>query len=158
MQLVYGDLWGEVGKADLILVTTNSYLNKRGDLVTGRGAAWEAALRYPLLPALLGEQVFSACGHLGEYNVLFVKRGALRSFSDIGTFQVKYHYRHDADPELIGRSVDALLVHIDCPRLTRVAMNYPGVGNGHLDAVQVAPVIAGLPDNVWVYRKLSEYP
>ncbi len=150
---VYGDLWEETGRANLILVTTNSYINKQGNLVMGRGAAREAALRYPSLAWMLGQRVESACGHLGVYHLLL---GLPFGPSEIGAFQVKRHFRDDADPELIGGSVDALIAH--SRRYRRIAMNYPGIGNGHLDVVRVAPVIACLPDNVWVYRKLSERP
>ena len=34
-----GNLWDEIGKADIILVTTNATLNKNKELICGRGAA-----------------------------------------------------------------------------------------------------------------------
>ena len=47
MKLIVSDMWQELGLADVVLITTNQIINARGALVMGRGAALEAATRYP---------------------------------------------------------------------------------------------------------------
>ncbi|MEK6860596.1 MAG: hypothetical protein AABY07_01375 [Nanoarchaeota archaeon] len=47
MILVKGNMWDELGKAELILVTANSNIKKNGALVMGAGAAKEARDRFP---------------------------------------------------------------------------------------------------------------
>ena len=53
MQLITGDLWEEVGKADLLFVTTNGVVTKADELVMGRGCAREAKERLSSLPRTL---------------------------------------------------------------------------------------------------------
>jgi hypothetical protein len=146
-----GDIWQEIGKAGAILVTSNSYVNSAGCLVMGRGAAREAALRWPALPRILGDYIRQFGGHLGEYGVLFVSKNVLETSSDIGVFQVKRHFRDQAYPRLITASVYNLRDYAH--RYERIALNYPGIGNGRLREEDVRPLLEPLPDNVVIYKK-----
>lgn len=154
MHLITGDLWDELGKAALILVSTNAMVNRDGKLVMGRGAAKEAADRFPGLAAAFGAE-------LAERNLVGNVYGLLYNpvplegadLILIGAFQVKYHWRDMADLELIGYSTAQLrrlaLLHPE----KRIAMNFPGISNGRLQRWQVEPIISALPDNVYVYQK-----
>ncbi len=152
-QFAIGDIWQEVGKAGVILVTSNSYVNSFGCLVMGRGAAREAALRWPLLPRILGEYILQFRGHLGEYGVLFVGKNVLETSSDIGVFQVKRHFRDPARPSLITASVYNLRDYAH--RYERIVLNYPGIGNGRLREEDVRSLLEPLPDNVVIYKRMG---
>ena len=157
--VVAGDLWNEVGHADLLLVTSNATLNKACRLVMGRGAAKEAANRYPALPLFLGRQLVDMIlkdppDAFPTYGVMV---SALRDNGTvIGVFQVKYHWSDNADLELI--KVSAGTLRLWAPAFDRIAMNFPGIGNGCLEPKVVWPAISQvLPENVWVYVRPEEY-
>jgi len=153
MEVIIGNLWDEVGRADLILVTTNSYITQDHLLVMGRGAAKEAATRYPTLPRLLGDVILRRFSHLGGYGVIVIG-GMPGGTEAIGAFQVKRHYREKADPQLIGRSAEGLVLHLaKYTYYKRVAMNFPGIGYGGLMEDEVWPHIKDLPDNIFVYKR-----
>jgi hypothetical protein len=152
-QFAGGDIWQEIGKAGVILVTSNSYVNSAGCLVMGKGAAREAALRWPLLPRILGDYILQFSRHLGEYGVMFVGKDVLETTSDIGIFQVKRHFRDMAHPGLITMS--AYMLRDYAHRYERIALNYPGIGNGRLRAEDVRPLLEPLPDSVVVYKKAA---
>lgn len=129
--------------ANVYLFTGNSYIKRNGALVMGRGAALEVRDMYPGIDRQLGQQIT----HLGFYGLLI---GSTMK-PNIGIFQVKYRYNDKAQLELIERSVAAL----DQYALafgTAIHMNYPGVGNGGLLATDVAPLLASLPNNVFLYK------
>lgn len=145
---IVGNLWDEIGTADLLLVTTNSSLRKDGSLVMGRGAAFEAKERYPKLPYALGEGIKS----------LPTKIYGLALWTDIydqgtliGAFQVKYVWQDDALLELIAYSAGFLQgVAWD---YKRIAMNFPGIGNGRLSRPLAEIFLTPLPSHVYVYTK-----
>lgn len=144
----YGDMLGHIVPGDVYLVTTNSYIRKDGALVMGRGAAKQLAMKNPIMPRIFGRICNERCGHLGEYRILTHTNG---SGVCLGAFQVKYHFKDMADIELIKRSVDEL-IEVACTDGRIFHLNYPGIGNGRLDAFDVEPIISRLPDNVNVWR------
>lgn len=165
----HGDMWQALAHVDHFLVTTNSFLRRDGCLVMGRGMALQAVQRYPHLPQLFGEDVRQCCGHLGIYGVILGDsltvegvRGQAGQMvpileSRIGLFQVKTHFAEAAELRLIERSTKELYsLAIDRPK-QRFALNFPGIGNGRLSAMQVIPYIQNLPDNVevWTYQPLD---
>lgn len=139
MQVVHHDMW--TYPADIRIVTTNSYINKLGELVMGRGAALEAKTRYPDLPKMAGKVI----RHMSDYGVLYFP--TLR----IGLFQVKRHWRDDADLSLIHESAFWLHMFAQCVSGT-IVLNYPGIGNGRLPEHEVEREIRDLPDNVIVCK------
>lgn len=148
MKIVRGNLWDTKDK--VIIVTTNSYINAKGRLVMGRGAALECATRHPEIPKLLGEQVDAVCGHLGKY-------GAVAYWMDdklIGAFQVKYHFKWKADLDLIKYSTEKWcgIINDYHNGLSSVSMNFPGIGWGGLNEEDVLPIIEQLPDSVTIWR------
>ena len=112
----------------------------------GRGAAKQLASKFPRLPYELGKRI----EHLSEYNI-----GVLAQTNDeqlsLGAFQVKFHFKEDADLKLIRRSVDELHT-LACEDSRVFHVNFRGIGNGRLDAYKVRPIIDRLPDNVCVWR------
>jgi hypothetical protein len=133
MQVIQGDLWAELGVADLLLVSTNATLNKNGEVVMGRGAAKEAKERFPQLPFDLGMRLRTG-GLAGQkYGVLISDITA--HGTRLGAFQVKYHWQDDADLGLISHSAHAL--RAIAGDYERIAINFPGIGNGRLERSQV---------------------
>ena len=149
---VVGDLWDELPRADVILVTTNATLNARNELVMGRGAALEAKQRFPRLPYWFG-----AC--LIERHVAGKLYGVMGigyhdgSHALLGAFQVKYHWRDAARLEIVAFSAGQLTKI--ATTFSRIALNCPAVGNGRLAAADVLPILEPLPSHVIIYTKES---
>jgi hypothetical protein len=155
MEVVEGDLWSEVGKADLILFTANADLDSKGELVMGRGAALEAKQRWPNLAKALA----AATGGRREYGLVWARGLETGSKTKVGCLQVKRAWRDPADLKLIdwsaGKLAAALEKWLANPdherRSLRVAINYPGIGKGTggLSEEDVRPILekhfAGLP-------------
>jgi hypothetical protein len=152
MEIIQGDMWEEVGKADLILVTTNAAIRKDGALVMGRGAAAQAKEMFPQLPFELGRRLKQSGLIEKEYGITVT--GISTQGTLLGAFQVKYHWRDEADLNLIRFSCRELARYAGpCPR-ERIVVNYPGIGNGRLTRDDVEPILkAGLGklDNVFIY-------
>lgn len=147
MEVVEGDLWSEVGKADLILFTSNADLDSKGELVMGRGAALEAKQRWPHLAKVLAE----ATGGKREYGLAWARGMETGSKTHLGCLQVKRSWRDPADLKLIdwsaGKLAAALSKWLENPehegKEMRVAINYPGIGKGTggLSEEDVAPLL-----------------
>lgn len=153
-------MWDVFGKTDLFLLTTNPIIRKDGAIVMGRGIAKEAAIRFPDLPFTMAirykqnkhEQQY--VDPLNTYNVGFVNRyeGQL-----IGWFMVKDHWKEAAKLEIIEQSVRELIRIANWQNtgnrlLSRIDLNFPGIGNGKLKREDVLPIIQQLPDNVHVWE------
>jgi hypothetical protein len=146
VNIIEGDLWSEEGRADIILVTTNAMSNAKGALVMGRGAALQAANRYPALPFDLSRRIAGRTA----YGVVVVP--PYGNDIQLGAFQVKYHWRETASRELVNLA-STMLRHIALAFPdSRFALNYPGIGNGKLTESEVLPIIKRLPDNVYIYK------
>ena len=139
------DLWKYEGKADLIVISTNSYIKKDGELVMGRGLALQAKNRYPELPRLFGQKI----PHLGVYGLVVVKhQGKL-----FGAFQVKRHFRDRAEIALIENSTRKLRDFLK-ENPVSVVMNFPGIGYGRLrnKVGEIKEILDTLPENVQVFN------
>jgi hypothetical protein len=147
MRLVTGDLWSELGHAGLILVTTNAVVTRSGRLVMGRGAAREARDRFPGLDADLGAVIL---GLPSPYGVALA-RGDYHPVTWLGAFQVKRHWKDRAQLDLIAFSVERLAAITN--RYARIAMNFPGIGNGGLWSEVVLPLLQKLPNHVFIYHR-----
>lgn len=160
MRLRTGNLWdapGEVG-ATLIAVTTNSYVHRIGSnpgpLAMGAGAALEAHERYPQLAQTAGVLLRQVVGFRpGLYGVLPRYGWVVVPEPRIGLFQTKYHYRQNADLELIKFSVARLLDWLDLHPAEVVALNFPGIGYGRLSRERVLPFLELLPERVVIYER-----
>lgn len=142
-----GDMMKHLGKEkEVIVVTTNSFKRKDGGIVMGKGAALQ--LKEELLKQgktieyVVGNQI----EHLGRYGVICFKR------TQVGVFQVKYHFKDSANLNLIRYST-AVLTKIALDNQDKIYhLNFPGIGNGHLSRERVEPILGILPDNVWVWE------
>ena len=117
-----GNLWDF--EADATVITTNGFVKKNGEAVMGRGCAREAATRYPNLPKELGLKIQCDGNHVF---LMPIRRGM-----SLVTFPVKHHWREEADPELIERSLFELVDLADHYNWRQVVMPRPGCGNGRL--------------------------
>lgn len=169
MILRTGDMWTD-SHADVILVTGNATVNAAGRLVMGRGAAAEAAVRFPGCAKVFGGELLKIRQQPPSASLNFklspadlVEMGS-RPYGVLihptqfdpmlGVFQVKNDWAKPAVPKLIYISVDQLsdLAETEWVGM-RIALNFPGIGNGRLRREVVLPLIQGLPDNVSVWEK-----
>jgi len=157
MKVVREDLWADP-KA-MVIVTTNGALRKNGSLVMGRGAALQAAQKFPGLDYTCGRAIkrsHATRDSQGNYIYGFIPvLGLTDTFiPEIhgihGIFQVKAHWSEQASLALIRASTLMLAGYaVGNPNVT-FRMNFPGIGNGQLKQMQVEPIISMLPDNVVV--------
>jgi len=143
MKIVYGDLWDS--DCDIKAVTTNSFVRKDGALVMGRGAALQAARKFPELPFVAGQKLLWKRGHLSCYGWLYLPE------LNLGLFQVKRHWKDDAEPRLIRYATEHLCEFLQRHSAVTVALNFPGIGNGRLNLDLVKPIVDLLPDSVHLY-------
>lgn len=147
MKIIRGqDLFNS--RADVILVTGNSYIKTNGAVVMGRGAARRLKELCPGIDKRFGSTIL----HLGTYGVRITERDWSRRW---GLFQVKYNFSDKANLKLIEYSTDRLY-EMAIPLMRRqveIAMNFPGIGNGRLRYEEVLSVVSRLPDCVSLYIK-----
>jgi hypothetical protein len=158
MQLVKGNLWDEIGKADLILVTANSTLNNCGELVMGAGAALEAKKRWPWMPQRAGAYIRDFATHdgTGMFYGLMTFQAEKGLDGQVGLLQTKHGWRYPSSQALITRSLRMLWGSANS--FHRIALNFPGIGLGGLKREDVLPLLEVLPDNVFVYEPLESTP
>lgn len=130
---VQEDLWelyGSLGDNEFIAVTTNGDVNRLGRAVMGRGCAYEAAQKYPMLPIELAGRLQSYGNHVHRFDNY-----------NIFSFPVKHHWHETADLALIERSCLQLQDEINDRDIRHVFLPRPGVGNGKLRWQNVKPVL-----------------
>lgn len=144
-----GNMWNAFHDTDAFCITTNSYIRNDGELVMGRGIAKMAKTVFDDLPKALGEKI----DHLETYGLMPSNRNEV---DKIVAFQVKTHFRNQADLDLIGKSAGGLLQMAERYPDKRFDLNFPGIGNGGRDQSEVMPIIEDLPKNVHVWRFRNE--
>ena len=137
---------GEMFEASgFIVVTTNSFLTSKVELVMGKGAAYQLKLEVPGIDKTFGKMIQEKCGHLGRYGLIFNER--------YGAAQVKYRFNHKAELSLIRLSMAMLANMASKDRNSMYNVNYPGIGNGRLKKGDVYHLLEMLPQNVHVWEK-----
>jgi hypothetical protein len=146
MKLRQGDMFET--PCDVLIVTTNSTIKNNGAVVMGRGAAQQARDTFSRCDLRFGNLIKHY--HAGVYGLVW--------YSDLqgqilGAFQVKRHFKDTADIGLIVSAVDILkrLACTDWNRMT-ISLNFPGIGNGGLNRLDVEPLLYDLPNNVTVWE------
>lgn len=143
---VFGDFWRYLndGRATRACITTNSTKKKNGNIVMGRGIAYQAAMRYPRLPRTLGLQI-ELHGH-HTIPILKTRNSELILLS----FPTKRQWWAPASEALILRSAQELdkLAQEEPDEI--FLLPRPGCSNGGLTWETVRPIISFLPDNVHV--------
>lgn len=149
MILKQGNMWDRLHEVNLFCITTNASHNAKKELVMGRGIAKEATHYLP------GIATFAA-KRIAQHSVYGLE--VIHSHNrDIGFFQVKNKWWEPADLSLICLACEKLFswimgytyIHQAYPK---VALNFPGIGNGKLERVDVLPCISLLPDCVEVWE------
>lgn len=149
MREQFGDIW-KLAKApnSVVCVTTNGYVNSRGECVMGKGVALQAKKRYPRLAKVLGTMIKYGGNHARE--ALGVDaQGEERK---LVIFPTKHVWFRPASLELIRESAELLrLFAVNHPERTYY-LPRPGCQNGGLKWAEVGPVLreVGLPENVVV--------
>ncbi len=140
-----GDIWRVRQPEDFVCVTTNGTLRKDGKLVMVRGIAYEASQKYPWIQKALGELIST---HGLKVEVFQPTK--------LIAFPVKYEFWQKADINLILKST-IQLVELE-PKLPsgRILMGRPGCGFGHLDWLEVEPLLKHylVSDRFIVFHKL----
>lgn len=132
------------GPYDFYLFTGNSYVTNDKRLVMGRGAAKQVRDTYNGIDAFFGYYV----PHLQGYGVIFSDTWR------IGVFQVKYHFKDQADSGLIELSCSYLNDLCHCFPSRTFHMNYPGIGNGRRSEEDMQVILDELltEDNIRIYK------
>lgn len=137
MREAYGNLWEYHDRGQWVCITTNGVVRRGGNAVMGRGVALQARNRFPKLSSLLGKRLMRNGNHVEPFS-------SLRLF----TFPVKHHWKSLADLNLIVRSCQELVKHLDSHRWTNsVVLPRPGCGNGGLDWQNVRDAIHEILDD-----------
>ncbi len=146
-----GDMFSD-SNANVLLVTTNEYIRNDGCLVMGRGAAYQMTQKYKGCAKEFGDMIKDY--KVGYPNCPYCLLISTRwSSPQLGIFQVKYHFRDEADLPLINSSAMELTAWASRNSQLTFAVNFPGIGNGRLREKDVLPLLYRLPDNVevWTY-------
>lgn len=150
MTLRRGNMFTD-SQPDVLLATSNAYVNSSGALVMGKGAALEMVERYPGVQYELGagvRQMIKGLPMAFYGMVILPTRQPM-----LGIFQVKYGYSEKANLMLIDRSCFLLRSYCRTDlRGKKVVMNFPGIGCGGLGRAEVLPLIESLPHNVEVWE------
>jgi len=147
MQVAIGNMWSD--PADIWLVTTNSVLNTRNELVMGSGSAAQAKKKHPELPRLFGAEIKRR-----NIDQRCVYGTIIFDNHSVGAFQTKGHFRHGSQLQLIEKSTEMLCEWCYENMNKKINLPFPGVGCGGLNLSEVYEVIDILPMNVTVW--LSE--
>ncbi len=131
------NLW--TADADLRCVTTNGHISRAGKVVMGRGCARELRDAAPGVDARLARLVRAHGNRVFRFTRI---NGA-----DVASLPVKHHWKEEADPDLIVRSVRQLVELADKFGYQRVLIPRPGCGNGRLRWSDVKPLIQHLLDD-----------
>lgn len=142
MKEIKGNIWNYQGKGHWIIITTNGNVKNNGKAVMGRGIARQAAVRFPKLPTMLGEQI----NLLGNILHHWDKEGLL-------FFPTKHNWWEKSDIDLIEKSTQELKnffdeVITDYP--TPIYLVRPGCSNGGLDWKDVKPILEKYLDDRFV--------
>ena len=144
MKLTKGNVFEHLD-LDYVCITTNSILNKNGELVMGAGVALEAKQRFPELPKVYGSKIKNMGLVGGEYLLLH--------HNNLIAFQTKINYKDKSPLDLVKKSVTRLkflaTLFDDCI----FGLPFPAINNGGLTKEVVLPIIQSLPDNVLVFEK-----
>ena len=148
------DIWEIYAAGQVVCITTNGFVKKNGEAVMGRGVAYQAARRWPDLPARLGHLIRA------NGNVVQVIRERLVAFpvkpvSGVSTgTNVVRHMRSRfpsgswvpgwamvADLDIIARSLRQLAQLRQAEGWERVYLPRPGCGAGEVNwESQVKPL------------------
>lgn len=159
--------------ARMKIITTCGVIKNNGELVMGRGIALTAASlpddfnpdfpRYPKLASRLamairenGEKAYERIWKQNIWYYGFVAIHYPERNEWIGAFQTKGHFSLPSRLSLIGMAVEKvrMFFHKAVPEFPEVGvvMNFPGIGLGGLDPIEVSLILRDLPPFIDIYR------
>ena len=128
MRIIKEDLW-KCDTGTMIVVTTNSTLNKDGALIMGKGAAKQLRDFMPGIDLEIG-QILRPLPK--TYGFLPIRLSEYEIYK-VGIFQTKRYYADNAEMDLINTSLIKLRAFLqENPKLD-VRLNFPGIGCGKLN-------------------------
>jgi len=135
---IQGNLWDYYDRGYWVCITTNGYVNSRGQAVMGRGSALEAVQRFPGIR----ERLAASISTVGNRLVLFSNLRLI-------IFPVKHVWYQQADIKLIQRSCEQLTEVMNAlPKIRPpVILPRPGCGNGGLEWSVVREEVEPLLDD-----------
>lgn len=142
MQEIYGDIWEQHKLGRWAVITTNGDTRKDGACVMGRGVAKQAADKFPNLPFKLGEALRTGGNKVHIFDYLHII-----------TLPVKYHWKAQADLDLIEKSLQQLVAWANIPprKHGKFYMVRPGCDNGKRDwETEVKPLCEKYLDDRFV--------
>ena len=144
-----GNMWNEWDNSDLFLVTTNSFIKKNKHLTMGRGMAKEIANFDDQVPLYFGRELLDGGYHMRVYGLFIPILWPIRKE---GAFQTKIHWQDRAEIPIIKTATTMLNGWARHNNQARINLNFPGIGYGGLDKVDVLPILEKLPDNVHIWE------
>ena len=142
------ELWMNVPKPVMYVVTTNAFVKTNGELVMGRGAAYQATKRIPFIAKRCAESI----DHGMVYGFQVVYPAGVHQ-PGFGIFQVKRYWMDDASLMLIKKSAGMLERYARMSPGLKIRLNFPGIGNGKLSRSDVEPLLTDLAKVVTIcYR------
>ena len=144
MILKQGDMFDDFDSLDFVGITTNSILNKQGELVMGAGIAKTAKQHNKHLPLLFGSQIKAKEVEGGFYGVLVQGK--------YFAFQTKRHWKDGSDIQDVIRSINILKRGAEKYPNKVFGLPFPAINNGGLCWRYVIKYLKDLPDNVIVYH------
>lgn len=144
MILKQGDVFDDFDSLDFVGITTNSILNKKGELVMGAGIAKTAKQHNKHLPLLFGSQIKAKEVEGSFYGVLVQGK--------YFAFQTKRHWKDGSDIQDVIRSINILKRGAEKYPNKVFGLPFPAINNGGLCWRYVIKYLKDLPDNVIVYH------
>lgn len=144
MILKQGDVFDDFDSLDFVGITTNSILNKKGELVMGAGIAKTAKQHNKHLPLLFGSQIKAKEVEGSFYGVLVQGK--------YFAFQTKRHWKDGSDIQDVIRSINILKRGAEKYPNKVFGLPFPAINNGGLCWRYVIKYLKDLPDNVVVYH------
>ena len=144
MLLKRGNIFDDYDVLDFVGITTNSILNKKGELIMGAGIAKTAKGICPELPSMFGSQIKDKGVEGGFYGLLLAGKYL--------AFQTKRDWRDNSDIQDVIRSINMLKRCAEKYPDSKFGLPFPAINNGGLSVDLVRPLLDKLPDNVIVYH------
>lgn len=135
----FGNLWDYYEHGWNIVIPTNIGWKKDGCNVMGAGLAKEAAKRFPDLPKIYGK--YCKMAREDTTTIYYPKMRLILLPTKPLDEQPWTSWQGPSSVDLIKRSVKELRVIITTQLKFRVALSYPGCGNGGLRPKQVIPIL-----------------
>jgi len=158
------DLFAAIGKVDAICITTNGFINTKGECVMGRGCAKEATLRWPGVAKTLANRIKmfgNTVNHIGNDSGTDIYAFPVKPISNVfDGYNAVEHMRSKysigevipgwacvADIDVILKSTKTLISICDTKQYKTIVIPQPGCGAGGLLWRNVCPRIEKIFDD-----------